>query len=462
MKKIFILIVGICSLIACKNEPKKQEKEEKPRAEQPVPISDDVLETAVIYEANIRQYSEEGSFNAFTKDIPKLKELGVKVIWLMPVYPISSTKSKGSLGSYYAITDYTKVNPEFGTLEDFRNLVKIAHENDMYIILDWVANHTGWDHVWIKEHPEYYTQDKDGNIIDPINPETGESWDWTDVADLNYDNREMRQEMIKDMLYWVKEEGIDGYRCDVAHQVPVDFWEDAAARLREVKPVFMLAEAEQPELLKNAFDMQYAWEGHHIMNEIAQGKKNAEDWDAYIAKNDTLLEEDDIFMNFTSNHDENSWNGTVFERMGDAAETFAVMTYAIPGMPLIYSGQEYDMDKRLLFFEKDTILKNKGKFYPLYEKLGKLKKQNTALNGGKKAASYNRLSTSDDKKVLAFAREKGGDKIVFIANLTDNPLRFTVDARGSYTNYMTGEKMEINAGTSYDFKPWEYVILTAN
>ncbi|MBC9798287.1 alpha-amylase family glycosyl hydrolase [Sinomicrobium weinanense] len=458
MKKILIITIAIFSFVSCKKEEKKQVGKAEPKTEL-APVSDEILETAVIYEANIRQYSEEGSFNAFTQDIPKLKGLGVKVIWLMPVYPISSTKSKGSLGSYYAITDYTKVNPEFGTLEDFRKLIKTAHDNGIYVILDWVANHTGWDHVWIEQRPEYYTQDKEGHIIDPINPETGESWDWTDVADLNYDNHEMREEMIKDMRYWIEEENIDGYRCDVAHQVPVDFWEEAADRLREVKPVFMLAEAEQPELLKNAFDMQYAWEGHHLLNEIAQGKKNVKDWDAYMVKNDTLLEADDIFMNFTSNHDENSWNGTVFERMGDAAETFAAMTYAIPGMPLIYSGQEYDMDKRLLFFEKDTINKEKGKFYPLYEKLGKLKNGNKALNGGKKAASYKRLSTSDDEKVLAFVREKDGDRVVFIANLSAESLKFTVETDGEYKNYMTGEEMQINAGTPYDFKPWQYLIL---
>ncbi|UGU14777.1 alpha-glucosidase C-terminal domain-containing protein [Sinomicrobium kalidii] len=459
MKKTVIFAAIMCTLVACKKEGKQQQKKEEPQQE-PAPVSDEVLETAVIYEANIRQYSEEGSFNAFTRDIPELKELGVKVIWLMPVYPISSTKSKGSLGSYYAITDYTRVNPEFGTLEDFRKLVKTAHDNGMYVILDWVANHTGWDHVWVKEHPEYYTQDEKGNIIDPINPETGESWGWTDVADLNYNNREMREEMIKDMRYWIEEEHIDGYRCDVAHQVPVDFWENAADSLREIKPVFMLAEAEQPGLLEKAFDMQYAWEGHHILNEIAQGKKNVGDWDAYMAKNDTLLEADDIFMNFTSNHDENSWNGTVFERMGEAAETFAAMTYAIPGMPLIYSGQEYDMDKRLLFFEKDTIIKKKGQFYPLYRKLGKLKNENNALNGGKKAAAYKRFSTSDDEKVLAFAREKEGDRVIFIANLSDEPLQFTVAAEGSYADYMNGKDMKIDAETTYDFEPWEYLILT--
>lgn len=458
MKKICLVLVVAVVLGACKNEPKKDTAElEEHTAYKPV--SDEVLEEGVIYEANIRQYSEEGSFNAFTKDIPRLKELGVKVIWLMPIYPISSTKSKGSLGSYYAITDYTKVNPEFGTLDDFRKLVQTAHDQGMYVILDWVANHTGWDHVWIQEHPEYYTQDEDGNIVDPLNPDTGESWGWTDVADLNFDNREMREEMIADMLYWVKEENIDGFRCDVAHQVPVDFWETASDSIRAVKPVFMLAEAEQPELLKKAFDMQYAWEGHHIMNEIAQGNKTVEDWDHYMKKNDTLLESDDMFMNFTSNHDENSWNGTVFERMGDAAETFAAMTYCIPGMPLVYSGQEYDMDKRLLFFEKDTIIKEKGDFYPIYQKLGTLKNTYPALAGGKEAAAYNRVKTSDDKSILAFERIKNGKRLLFLANLTNDSKLATVDYEGSFKSYMTNTDVVLKSGVEYELQPWEYLIL---
>lgn len=458
MKKICIALMAAAVLGACKNEPKKDtaEFEEKSAYK---PISDDVLEEGVIYEANIRQYSEEGSFNAFTKDIPQLKELGVKVIWLMPVYPISGTKSKGSLGSYYAITDYTSVNPEFGTVDDFRNLVKTAHDNGIYVILDWVANHTGWDHVWIKEHPEYYTQDEKGNIVDPLNPETGESWGWTDVADLSYDNPEMRKEMIEEMLYWVKEENVDGFRCDVAHQVPVDFWEDAIKEIRAVKPVFMLAEAEQPELLKNAFDMQYAWEGHHIMNEIARGKKNVKAWDHYMKKNDTLLEDDDIFMNFTSNHDENSWNGTVFERMGDAAETFAAMSYCIPGMPLIYSGQEYDMNKRLLFFEKDTIVKKKGRFYPFYRKMGALKNNHPALKGGKKAAAYKRITTSEDTALLAFERFSGENKLIFIANLSGEDVKASIDYSGKFKNYMTDDDVELKAEIEYELQPWEYLIL---
>jgi len=317
----------------------------------------------VIYEANIRQYSPEGTFEAFTKDIPQLKELGVKVIWLMPIYPISMKNRKATadlsiediedpeekekyLGSYYAISDYTAVNPEFGTLDDFDKLVDTAHENGMYVILDWVANHTGWDHEWIEKHPDYYHKDKEGNVTDPINPDTGESWGWTDVAHLNYESDSLWTAMKDEMLYWVKEKNIDGFRCDVAGNVTTDFWNYVVPELKKEKPVFMLAESEDKDLFYEAFDMGYNWEGHHIINEIAQGKMSVKNWDDYMAKIDTTYQNDDYLMNFITNHDENSWNGTVEERLGEASETMLAFTYALPGMPLIYSGQEYGMNHR--------------------------------------------------------------------------------------------------------------------
>ncbi|MDY8138182.1 alpha-amylase family glycosyl hydrolase [Aquimarina sp. 2201CG5-10] len=459
MKKI-ILSFMIAGLILSCAKAKKEETIAKTDtevvekdAETLLTVNAEMMENAVIYEANIRQYSEEGSFKAFTKDIPVLKELGVKILWIMPIYPISITKSKGSLGSYYAISDYTKVNPEFGTIEDFRELVKTAHDNGIYVILDWVANHTGWDHTWLKDHPDYYTKDKDGNITHTVGT------DWTDVADLNYDNVEMREQMKNDMIYWIKEEGVDGFRCDVAGMVPVDFWDNTVAELKKIKPVFMLAEGWEPELMKNAFDMGYGWDTHHKMNDIAQGKANVEEWDKRMAQIDSMYAADDILMNFTSNHDENSWNGTVKERMGDSGEMFAALSYVAPGMPLIYSGQEYDMDKRLLFFEKDTIIKKKRKFFPLYKKLGELKNTNPALHGGKNAASYTRLKTSQDDKVLAFVREKEEKKVVFIANMNKTPITFKVTFTGKFKDYLSEETIEGSPDKELQFKPWQYKIL---
>lgn len=477
MKKVVISLLSVLFLLSsCKEDQRKIPMAENVKEEDFLAFEDEVIETAVIYEANIRQYSPAGTFDAFTQDIPQLKELGVKIIWLMPVYPISVKNRKATgggfaadiedeeerkkmLGSYYAIADYSAVNPEFGSLEDFQELVDTAHENGMYVILDWVANHTGWDHPWIEDNPEYYTQNESGEIIDPLNPSTGESWGWTDTADLNYDNKDLWKAMTAEMRYWVEQHDIDGFRADVAGEVPTEFWEQAIQEIEGVRPLFMLAESEDKDLFHNAFDMGYNWEGHHIMNEMAKGNLGVKEWDEYMQKIDSLYEEDDVLMNFVTNHDENSWSGTIKERMGDASETFLALTYAIPGMPLIYSGQEYDMNHRLKFFEKDTIPKTKGEVWPVMVKLGELKQQSAALHGGKNAAAYNRIKTSANDKVLAFERQKEGESLYYIANMTASPIGFTLPLAGSYEDYMKGVQLEIKEDQQIKFAPWEYKIL---
>ena len=476
IKKMVIALVAML-VIGCKNENKSTEVA---TSKEIAKFHSEVEENAVIYEVNIRQYSPEGTFNAFTKDIPQLKELGVKIIWVMPIFPISQTKRKATggdnskfasempkeqqhkyLGSYYAVSDFKKVNPEFGTIEDFRNLVKTAHDNGIYVILDWVPNHTGWDHVWIKEHPEYYTKNAKGEIIDPINPETGKSWGWSDVADLNYDNQGLRAAMTADMLHWIKNENIHGFRCDVAGNVPLDYWQQAIPQLRKEKNIFMLAEAWEPELLKEGlFDMAYGWEAHHTMNRIAQGKNTVKDWDKFMAENDIKYSSDDILMNFVDNHDENSWNGTIRGRLGKGEEAMTALSYVMPGMPLIYSGNEYGLNHSLKFFEKDSIPKTKGKDWELRAKLGKLKTENTALNGGKNRAKYTRIKTDDDTNILAFTREKEEKKVVYIANFSNNPIKTKVGIKGEYTNYMTGKKMSLNEKQIHSMEPWQYYILT--
>ncbi len=471
MKKLTVLL-AILTIFACKEE-KKQTEETAVVEEKAVlkPISASDLETAVIYEANIRQYSPEGTFEEFTKDIPQLKQLGVKVIWLMPVFPISETKRKATggedskfasdfpeaeqgkyLGSYYAVSDFTKINPEFGTIEDFRSLVNTAHENGIYVILDWVPNHTGWDHTWLKTNPEYYTQNDKGEVVHPVDT------DWTDVADLNYDNQEMRKEMIADMSYWLTKEGVDGLRCDVAGSVPADFWEQAIPELRAQKDIFMLAEAWEPELMKDGlFDMAYGWDRHHAMNHMAQGEKDATDFTNALQADLDRYEADDMLMNFVTNHDENSWNGTIKERMGDAAETMTALSYVTPGMPLIYSGQEYDLDHRLLFFEKDSFPHTKGKMWPVLEKLGKLKSTSSALNGGKDAASYEKIEVAN-KNILAFKRSKNGSTILYVANVSNEALKASVPQKGKYIDYMSNTAFELD-GNAITLGPWEYKIL---
>jgi glycosidase len=330
----------------------------------------------------------------------------------------------------------------------------------MYVILDWVANHTGWDHHWIDEHPEYYVKNKDGEITDPMNKETGETWGWTDTAHLEYDNPDLHEAMKNEMKFWVEEKNIDGFRCDVAGEVPTAFWEMAVKELKAVKPIFMLAESEKKDLFHEAFDMGYNWEGHHLKNEIAQGKKTVKAWDEYMVKIDSTYQKDDYLMNFVTNHDENSWNGTIKERMGNAAEVMTALSYTIPGMPLIYSGQEYDMSHRLKFFEKDSIPKEKGEMWALLEKLAKLKSNNVALNGAKNAASYKRINTSNNEAVLAFQRNKENKNVIFIANMTDEEIEFNLDLDGEFTDYMSGEKDYFNKETKIIYPAWGYQILT--
>ncbi|MGH1386179.1 alpha-amylase family glycosyl hydrolase [Kordia sp.] len=478
MKKLSLFFISTLLFISCKTEKKETEKTPEKKEIAIAAVSDGMMESAVIYEANIRQYSKEGSFDAFTKDIPQLKELGVKIIWLMPIFPISETKRKATgdkfasdiedaeerkkyLGSYYAVSDFTKINPEFGTIEDFRELIKTAHNNGMYVILDWVPNHTGWDHTWIKTNPDFYTKNAKGEITDPLN-EDGTPVGWADVADLNYENAALRKAMITDMHYWLTKENVDGFRCDVAGSVPTDFWEEAIPKLRATKDIFMLAEAWEPALLKGRlFDMAYGWDTHHKMNHIAKGEETVVNWDKRMQQIDSLYEQDDILMNFVTNHDENSWNGTIEERMGKGAEAFTALSFVAPGMPLIYSGQEYDMKHRLKFFEKDEIPKEKGNMWPLLAKLGALKNTNAALHGGKNAASYSKLQTSKADNVLAFKREKGGKQVYYIGNLSNEAVITKIDLTGSFTNAIDGGSILFREGQDVALQPWQYLVLVS-
>ena len=480
MKKIVAIALVLALAYSCKKEMKTTQEvvENEVVNDSLVPISDSILETAVIYEANIRQYSPEGTFDEFTKDIPLLKDLGVQIIWLMPINPISETKRKATggpdskfasempeeeqakyLGSYYAVTDYTKINPEFGTIEDFRELVKTAHDNGIYVILDWVPNHTGWDHIWIKEHPEFYVKNAEGEITDPLNPD-GTSKGWGDVAQLDYTNMDMQKEMIKDMKYWVAEENVDGFRCDHIEPTPVSFWKDAISQIKAIKPVFMLAENDDPKFMKgdNLFEMEYGWKLHHLANEIAKGEKTLKDFSDLMSYIDKTYEADDIIMNFVTNHDENSWAGTVNTRLGDAKNIITALMYVAPGMPLVYSGQEYDLNHSLKFFEKDSIPKTKGETWDLLEKLGNLKSNNIALNGGKNKAGYTIVETNNDK-ILKLNREKEGIKLTFVGNFSNEEQAEEGLLEGVYLNGLTDQKEEYSKEETVTLKPWEFKIL---
>ena len=458
----FLIGVFIFSCQSPKEEARKPE-EKKVQVKTLAPISEEVVAHSVLYEANIRQYSEEGTFNAFAQDLPVLKKMGVKILWLMPINPISTTKSKGPLGSYYAVSDYTKVNPEFGTLEDFKALVQKAHELGIYVILDWVPGHTGWDHHWIQEKSDYYLKNRKGEIIDPIDFRTGKSFGWTDVADLNYNNLEMREELRQAMVYWVKETDIDGYRIDQAYAVPPVFYDKTIEVLREIKPVFLLAETDIYHPgginLVSKFDATYDWPGHQLSKEIAQGRRSATNYHRHIQRTNRLYGPENILVNFISNHDENSWNGTVKESYGAADHIFMAMNFTLPGMPLIYSGQEYDLNKRLRFFEKDSFPKVVGKTMELLQQLGALKNNHRALAAGTSAGSYKRINTTRDNQILAFEREKEGDTLVVVANLSKDYAQFTMPYAGSFKRYQDFKSKLLSPSYQYDMKPWEFWIL---
>ena len=416
------------------------------------------IKDGVIYEANIRQYSESGKFQDFTKDIYKLKDLGVKIIWLMPIHPISKTNRKGTLGSYYSISDYKAVNPEFGNKDDLDELIKEAHKHDMLVILDWVANHTGWDHKWIKNKPDYYTKNENGEITDPINPSTGESWGWTDVADLNFDNMEMQNEMIEAMEYWVKEHEIDGYRLDAAHSCPASFWKKSIERLKKIKNVLMLAESDGYHTggfeLIELFDMSYNWSGHHVLNRIYKKENNSEDLKLNINRNLNDYSSKHILMNFTSNHDENTWAGTVFDRYGDGAKTFAALTYFLPGIPLIYNGQEYGLNKRLEFFEKDFITKKQSDFYEFYSNLNSLKKENNILDIDSEIKFE--IIETNNKNLICYKRTKNDDSMYFVANLSEESQEINTEFSETLKS-LNSDKMISLKKNSLD--PWEYHFL---
>jgi 1,4-alpha-glucan branching enzyme len=455
MKTIFIQIIAVIVLsgfiffVSCTREKKP--------AQAPAQTEVKNLEwvkNAVIYEANVRQFSKEGTFKAFEKELPRLKELGIDIIWVMPINPIGEKNRKGKLGSYYSVKDYKTINPEYGTFEDFKNLVEGVHKLNMHILIDWVPNHSSWDNATVKEHPEYFLKDSTGKMLSPF--------DWTDVVRFNYKNKGMRQWMIENMKFWLKEFNIDGFRCDVAHMVPVDFWDSCRSELDKIKPIFFLAEADQPELHNKAFDMSYDWKFHHIMNQIASGKKNANAIEKHFTWVDSTYASGSILMEFTSNHDENSWNGTEFERLDGGAQTFSVLAATVPGMLLVYNGQEAAFNRRLKFFEKDSISWANYEYAEFYKNLIKLKKDNTALWNGLSGGSFKRIETTDNNSIYAFIRERDDNSVVVVLNLTKKQRTIAIRsdiADGTYTDAFKGNTFKLKKNLKIILSPWQFIIL---
>lgn len=372
--------------------------------------------SANIYEVNLRQYTPEGTFAAFEQHLPRLADMGVDILWLMPIQPIGQRERKGSLGSCYSVSDYRAVNPEFGTLDDLRRLVQAAHALGMRLIIDWVANHTAWDHVWVGEHPEWYLKDAQGRIHSYVYDNGKEREHWADVVGLDFAQPALHDAMIDAMRFWLVEAGIDGFRCDVAGLVPLPFWERARAEFEAIRPVFMLAEWSAPELHAHAFDMTYDWALHDTMRKIAGGEGDADTLARHLETAAAAFPRDAYRMSFTNNHDKNAWEGHDGEFFGEAFRLFAVLAATLPGMPLIYGGQEAGLDKRLKFFDKDPIDWKSFEHAGFYAGLLRLKHEHPALGNGASGAPLQRLATGSTQ-VFAFRRAAAGDAVTVVANL---------------------------------------------
>ena len=394
MKKILFSLCAALALFSCTQAPKQQP-----------------LENSVVYEMNVRQYTPEGTFAAAQKELPRLAELGIDILWLMPIYPIGVEGRKGPLGSYYAVKNYCDVNPEFGTLADFDSFLAEAHRLGLRVVLDWVANHTSPDAVWESEKPaDWYERDAEGN--------TTFTADWSDTANLNYENKDVWAGMAGAMRFWM-ERGIDGFRCDMACEVPLEFWKETISGLRADYPnIYMLAEGEEPLLHSlSGFNSSYSWELHHMMNSIARGEQNIPELLAYLEKDAARQPAEAFRLMFTSNHDENSWAGTEFERMGDAAKVMAVLTFTLPnGQPLIYTGQEMGWNKRFEFFQKDPVPAwEKNEYFDFYKELIAIRHANPALAAGVNGGAFEVVSTDDS--TLVFTRTLPNNKVTVKAEL---------------------------------------------
>lgn len=434
-----------------------------PEREKPIPSA---MHTAVgvpswargstIYEINVRQYSASGKFSAVTADLPRLKALGVDILWLMPIHPIGELHRKGPLGSYYAVKDYKGVNAEFGTEQDLRDLVNAAHAQGQRVILDWVPNHVSPDNPLTKTHPHFFWRDDKGNLTPP------HGFDWTDVVQFDFDAPGLLDYQADVLLYWVKNFGIDGFRCDVAWGLPTPFWNEVTKRVRAVKPdTFFLAEAELPQQQIAAFNLSYGFDLHHAMNAVAQGKKTASGLEEAYAKIRATFPRGGALMVFTSSHDENSWAGTEFDRMGAGYAPFAVLTFLLDGMPMIYNGQEIGLDRRLEFFTRDPIVWPK-EMHPttkLYQVMTRLRRENPALHTG---APMRRLDTTDNATFYVVERSAGAKRVVGIFNLTAKDATASLyDAAltGKWTDAFTGETVELNGLVPLDLKGWRYRVL---
>lgn len=409
-----------------------------------------------VYEVNLRQYTQEGTINAFLKELPRLKDMGVETLWFMPITPIAKAKMKGTMGSYYACADYTAVDPEFGTLDDFANLVKTAHNMGLRVIMDWVANHTGWDHVWTKSHPDYYKKDEAGNF------KAASGMD--DIIELNFNNPDLVKAMFEAMSFWVKECDIDGFRCDLAFWVSLDFWKTARPELDRIKPLFWLGELDaldNPEYLE-IFDASYTWTWMHRTEEFYKNQRHVGTLKDILKKYQSVFTSGTSGIFFTSNHDENSWNGTEYEKYGDMAILLAVFSCTWDGIPLVYSGQELPNRKRLKFFDKDPIeWTQDNTLASFYKALLTLKKENPALASGSQGTETILLDFHQDDYVIGFLRRSGAYAVLVLLNFSPYPTRFTYtgeEVTGKFRELFSGEEKDYASDPWFELEAWGYRI----
>ncbi len=466
MKYAIFSLITSCLLIACGPQSESPgaaaqsgQSTDKTRADpyQPKPYikinHPDWSRDAVLYQLNVRQFSEEGTFAAAQAELPRLKELGANILWLMPIHPIGEKNRKGSLGSYYSVKDYYGVNPEFGTLDDLKSFVDAAHALGMHVILDWVANHTAWDNALVTEHPDWYERDWKGDF------RPTPWWDWSDIIDLDFSKPGVRKYMTEAMKYWVREAGIDGFRCDVAGYIPLDFWENARAELDAIKPVFMLAEFEERDVHARAFDATYAWSWSNSMQSIAKGTSDVGGLFGYYSGNESAWPQDAYRMTYTSNHDYNSWHGTDQELYGDMLPAAIVLAFVGEGMPLIYNGQEAGNPKRLEFFEKDAIVWQDHPNGALFKQLTGLRHGTKALWNGAAGARMVSVVNSEPQKVLSFVRFGEEDGVFAVINFTDAAQTISFPQalhHGDYTDYFAGDRVTFDGETTLALTPWEY------
>jgi len=411
---------------------------------------------ATIYEVNIRQFTPEGNFKAFEAHLPRIKAMGIDIIWLMPINPIGIEKRKGTLGSEYSVKDYYGINPEFGSKADFKHLVDKIHSMGMHVIVDWVANHSAWDNALAKDHPDWYSKTPEGHF------QPTPWYDWDDVIDFDYDQPGLRKYMTEALVYWVKNFDIDGYRCDTAGFIPTDFWDNVRQEMEAVKPVFMLAEWESRDLHKKAFDMTYSWTLWDKMAAVTRDKKKISGLVEYMAHDVSTFPNDGYRMLFTDNHDMNSWNGTQYSNFGEGLKASMVLCGTANGMPLVYGGQEAGLNKSLKFFDKDQIDWSKMPFEDLFKKLFELKHRNHALWNGAEGGVMIRIFNNKQDQVLSFSRTKNNDRVINITNYSPEQTTVQMDSKfqkGTYTELFTGEKIELKGEDVFTLKPWQYLVL---